>query len=147
MTDVRPDLVVISCGGKKRPHPAPAGHLYTGGYFTSCRDAARSLRPVHGWLILSALHGFLRPATVIEPYDQRMGQPDSVTPARLLEQATAAHLLDLRHVVVLAPKLYADAARTVWPDACTPLVGLAGLGYQRQLLARIQMRGHVECTP
>jgi hypothetical protein len=142
-----PDLVVIFCGGKKLPHKAPAAQLYTGGYFTACRDAARSLRPVHGWRILSALHGLLDPRTEIEPYDKRMGQPGSVTPERLVEQAHTAGLLDLDRVVVLAPRDYVTAARSVWPNACAPLLTAPGLGYQKQLLFKIQMRGRVECTP
>lgn len=146
--DDRPDLVVISCGGKKLPHRAPAAHLYTGGYFTACRDAARSLRAVHGWRILSALHGLLDPRTVIEPYDKRMGQPGSITPDQLQEQAATAGLIDLPRVIVLAPKDYVAVARAAWPDACTPLLGVPGLGYQKQLLSQIQMRGRVECpTP
>lgn len=146
MTNDHPDLVVISCGGKKRNHPAPAALLYTGGYFTSCRAAARSLRPTHGWRILSALHGLLDPHTVIAPYDKRIGQPGSITPQQFRTQVQAAGLAHLQHVIVLAPRNYVDVARTAWPNACTPLAGLPGLGYQRQRLFEIQMRGHAECT-
>lgn len=143
----RPDLAVISCGGKKLPYKAPAARLYIGGYSTACRDAARSLRAVHGWRILSALHGLLNPRTEIEPYDKRMGQPGSITPERFREQVQAANLLDLGHVVLLASKDYVDVTRGTWPDACAPLLSAPGLGYQKQLLFQIQMRGHVACTP
>lgn len=143
----RPDLVVISCGGKKANHPAPAWKLYTGPYFRECRTAARALRATHGYRILSALHGLVEPSTVLAPYEKRMGQPGSVTAEVLRRQAEDSGLHDLEHVVILAGRDYVTAARAVWPHACAPLLEAPGLGHQRSLLFKIQMRGTVECTP
>ena len=65
------------CGSRKLDRPAPAGEMYVGSYDRACARAAaaRGGRV----LIISAKHGLLDPATVIEPYDLRMGQPGSVT--------------------------------------------------------------------
>jgi hypothetical protein len=43
-------------------------------------------------VVLSALHGLVPLDQVLEPYELRMGQPGSVTPARLAEQARALGL-------------------------------------------------------
>ncbi|MEU5834495.1 DUF6884 domain-containing protein [Streptomyces diacarni] len=146
MTDERPDLVVISCGVKKRPHRAPAANLYTGSYFLQMKAAAQSLRATHGYRILSALHGLVEPATKLDPYNKRMGQPGSVTGDVVRAQAEATSLLGLAKVVILAGRDYMTVARAAWPDACTPLAEAPGMGYQKRLLFQIQMRGRVECT-
>lgn len=124
-------LVIVGCGAAKTPHPAPAGHLYTGSYHRACRRAADALT-AHGGtvLILSALHGLTLLDAVIAPYELRMGQPGSITPAQLRDQAAALGVLDHRPVTVLAGAAYAAAALTVWPHATTPL---SGLGIGRQL--------------
>lgn len=144
MTD-RPDLVVISCGRRKRAHPAPAGVLYTGNYYILARAAAIALRPVHGWWILSALYGLLHPDTVISPYNLRLGQPGSITPKRLRQQIIDAGLSDLSRVVILTSSDYVQLARAAWPHACTPLLGVGRLGHQMQRLRHIRMEGRVAC--
>jgi hypothetical protein len=129
-------VVVIPCGGAKLHRPAPAGELYTGSYHRACRRAADALTAQGGTVVvLSALYGLVPLDQVLEPYDLRMGQPGSVTPARLSEQARTLGLDDAREVVVLGGAAYTAAALTVWPHAATPLAGLGGMGYQLQALA------------
>lgn len=128
------EVVIVPCGGKKLPTAAPAGDLYVGSYHRACRRAAAARGG--RLLILSALHGLLDPATIIEPYDLRMGQPGSVTPARVREQAAALGILDAR-VTVLAGRAYADVVSAVWPDADRPLNGTRGIGQQLASLAAI----------
>ncbi|WP_327596941.1 DUF6884 domain-containing protein [Streptomyces chartreusis] len=131
-------VVVIPCGGAKQAQAAPAGELYTGGYHRACRRAADALTAQGGTtLVLSALHGLVTLDQVLEPYDLRMGQPGSVTPARLAEQARALGLDRATDVTVLGGAAYTAAALTVWPQAATPLAGLGGMGYQLQALAAI----------
>ncbi|MDH6489628.1 DUF6884 domain-containing protein [Streptomyces sp. SAI-127] len=133
-----PRVVVIPCGGAKQAQAAPAGELYTGGYHRACRRAADALTAQGGTvLVLSALHGLVPLDQVLEPYDVRMGQPGSVTPARLAEQARALGVDQAADVTVLGGAAYTAAALTVWPEAATPLAGLGGMGYQLQALAAI----------
>jgi hypothetical protein len=128
------EVVIVPCGGKKLPTAAPAGDLYIGSYHRACRRAAAARGG--RLLILSALHGLLDPATVIDPYDLRMGQPGSVTPAEVRDQAGALGILDAR-VTVLAGKAYADVVSAVWPDADRPLNGTRGMGEQLAALKDI----------
>src|SRR5688572_1984733 len=58
----RPMRVVLSCGARKGPVPAPAIELYTGNYFRAlARFARRFDSPI---FILSAKHGLIRSTTV-----------------------------------------------------------------------------------
>lgn len=60
-------LIVIGCGKQKLDHAAPAGALYTGPLFRARKAHAEASGCP--WVIASALHGLLDPASVIEPYD------------------------------------------------------------------------------
>jgi hypothetical protein len=134
-------LVIAPCGGRKLSTPAPAGELYVGGYHLACRRAAAVLTTPDRILILSALHGLLPLDRVIAPYDLRMGQPGSITPAALRRQAEQLHLVDEPRVIVLAGRAYTTAALAVWPAAATPLAGAGGLGRQLARLASIARSG------
>jgi hypothetical protein len=137
MSDPLPPLVIVPCGGRKLSAPAPAGQLYTGSYHLACRRAAAALTDPPRILILSALHGLLPLDRVIAPYDLRMGQPGSITPAALRRQAEQLRLVHEGHVILLAGSKYTAAARQVWPHASAPLAGAGGLGHQLARLARI----------
>jgi hypothetical protein len=131
-------LVIIGCGARKTSHPAPAAKLYTGSYFTACLSAARALAPDDRVFILSAKHGLL-PADgqiPIAPYDLKMNDPGSVTPAEVRYQAARRNLLG-RPVTALCSARYADVCRKIWEDVDTPLAGL-GIGDQRHVLAEIR---------
>jgi hypothetical protein len=137
-------LVIIGCGARKTSRPAPAAKLYTGRYFTACLDAARALVPDDRIFILSAKHGLL-PADgqiPIAPYDLKMNDPGSVTPAEVRYQAARRNLLG-RPVLALCSARYANVCRKVWEDVDTPLAGL-GIGQQLHVLAEIQRSGAVD---
>ncbi|MEU6562677.1 DUF6884 domain-containing protein [Nocardia nova] len=129
-------LVIVACGARKAMTPQPASALYTGSYNRMCLRAARALSDDRDIRILSARHGLLELDTVIAPYDTRLGEMDAFTPERLRQQATETGLLD-RSVAILAPKAYVALALHAWPDACTPLAGVGGIGKQRRRLAEI----------
>lgn len=131
-------LVVIPCSAVKGPAAAPARELYTGSYHRMCAAAAEALTTRGGRvLILSARHGLIEPAQVLEPYEHRMGQLGDVTPEQLRAQAERLGVADAEQVVILAGRAYAQAARAVWPHARTPLAGTRGIGHQRSRLAEI----------
>ncbi len=83
-------LLIIGCGAKKRPTPAPAGELYTGSLFRAASAYARASGCP--WLILSALHGVIAPETVIAPYEFTMRERRATDDATYLLDARAAIL-------------------------------------------------------
>ncbi|PZG16482.1 hypothetical protein C1I95_17390 [Micromonospora craterilacus] len=114
MTPYEGITYVIPCGGRKLARPVAARDLYIGSMFRhtlanaemSARlDTEASGRPARV-LILSALHGLVELDTVLDPYDLRMGQPGSVTAARLAEQATALGIEWGAEVYALLPRPY-----------------------------------------
>jgi hypothetical protein len=52
---------------------------------------------------------------VIGPYDLRMGQTGSITPAELRRQAEQLHMVDEPRVIVLAGAAYTTTVSHVWP--------------------------------
>ena len=133
---------VIPCGGAKVNTPAPARDLYAGQMFAHTLAAAekaaawdRSQGIPARVLILSALHGLVELDTVLAPYDVKMGDPQSVTPAVLAAQATALGLGWGSEVYAFLPAAYFTALDTalrtldVYP---APVYEAApGIGYQR----------------
>ncbi|MFJ2205972.1 DUF6884 domain-containing protein [Streptomyces microflavus] len=131
-------LVVIPCASRKLTVPAPAGDLYQGSYHRACRQTADALTATSGTtVILSGLHGFLPLDRITAPYEMRMGDPGSVTPEQLRDQAQELGLADAPTVVVLAGSQYVTAARQVWPHASAPLTG-RGIGRQLQRLVELR---------
>lgn len=126
-----PTLVIVPCGKAKRDQRSPAHRLYTGGYFTANLDYARTLTdPPHIW-ILSGLHGLLGYHTLVEPYEQLMDAPGSITLDQIATQATRYSLSPWSgRVVGLGGQRYAHKTRAIWPHAETPLLGLSSMGAQ-----------------
>lgn len=65
-------VIVLGCGKSKLLRPAPARELYTGSLFRAGRRYAEALGVP--WVILSALHGIVRPEQLLEPYDVQRGR-------------------------------------------------------------------------
>ena len=130
-------LVIVPCGTRKAPCPRPAGELYTGGYHRLALRAAHALTDAESIRILSAKFGLLALDRVIAPYDLRLGQPESITAARLGVQADRQGLRDHPDVVILAGRDYTRLAQQIWPHARTPLAGTRGIGEQQHRLARL----------
>ncbi|WP_234044176.1 DUF6884 domain-containing protein (plasmid) [Burkholderia cenocepacia] len=68
-------LIVMACSATKLLSPTPAIDLYRGVMYGTYRANVQH-QAAPAVMILSALHGFIEPGLVIEPYDQCM------TPAR-----------------------------------------------------------------
>ena len=136
-------LVLVTCGGRKHSTPHPAGQLYTGTFHRLCVRAAHTLTDPASIRILSARHGLLDLATIVDPYDTRLTDHEAITAAQLREQAYRTGLLDHAPVVVLAATAYVGLARIVWPHAAAPLLGARGIGEQQQRLAQM-IRDHQE---
>jgi hypothetical protein len=129
-------LVIVSCGKAKRFTASTAQTLYTGPFVQAGLRWARSVVPVEAIFILSALYGLVHAQEEIEPYERRLGDPGSVTPAVLKQQVLARDLFD-RTVYVCAGVDYVRLCRTVWPDAIAPFGverGHRGQGHMMQAM-------------
>lgn len=132
-----PPLVVVPCGMVKLSVPAPAGELYVGAQHVLARRAADVVARATGGqvVILSAKHGLLDLAAVIEPYDLTVSDPRAVTAEVVSRQLLSR---DARRVVALTPRGYSDllrgSSRIRLDDR---LAGTRGLLQQRSVLARI----------
>lgn len=146
----RPETItyVIPCSARKAAAPAAARDLYTGAMFRHSLAAAEALAR---WdreqgndtriLVMSARHGLVTLDTELAPYDCKMGEPGSVTPARLAGQAWQ---LGIRHdgdrptqVYALCPAAYYDVLSgalrrlDVYPQDVYEAT--AGIGEQRHV--------------
>lgn len=132
-------VLVVPCSRKKAPgvQRAAARELYTGTYHRACLSAAEAMaEPGDAVLILSALHGLIKPDTVIETYDVKAGDPDTVEAETLVCQALSLGV-DKCSAVVLAGVAYVDLARHVWEAPELPFAGTAGIGEQLSRCAGI----------
>ncbi|MGW3563600.1 DUF3560 domain-containing protein [Streptomyces sp. NPDC000941] len=132
-------VLVVPCSGKKAPgvQRAAARELYTGTYHRACLSAAEAMaEPGDAVLILSALYGLITPDTVIDTYDVKAGDPDTVTAETLVCQALSMGV-DKCSAVVLAGAAYVDLARHVWEAPELPFAGTAGIGEQLSRCAGI----------
>lgn len=63
-------VAIVGCGASKLDRPAPARELYTGSLFRA--GIAHAEASADRTFIASALHGLIRPDTVIAPYNERL---------------------------------------------------------------------------
>jgi hypothetical protein len=133
-------IALAGCGGQKAAAACRADRMYTGQYSRACWEAAVAVASCRAYFI-SARYGLVPRYQVIEPYDLKMGGPDSVDAVYVARQAVKLGVRDAA-VIVLAGQAYADLAREVWDDVRTPLAGL-GIGRQLHELAVITALGAV----
>ena len=142
-------IVIIPCGGAKLETAAPAADLYTGSMFRDALKTARAMTSDDNIRILSAKHGLVKLDAILEPYDVKMGDTNSVSMDTLRKDITKLHELfshfDYR-IHTLLPKAYYEAlwaavhtgkrraAFHVWNH----FDGCAGIGYQKQRLAQLR---------
>ena len=108
-------LIIIPCGHAKREGFHRVDDLYVGTYHRAAKSAALRLTTPERARVLSARYGFMRLCDCVNSYEMTMGSQGSVTTATLAAQAAG---LD-GPVIVLAGRVYATAALTVFPQADT----------------------------
>ncbi|MER0476954.1 DUF6884 domain-containing protein [Streptomyces sp. Edi2] len=125
----RPQLIVVPCASRKSDQAvAAAEQMYIGSYHLAARKAALAvIGSREQLLVLSAKFGLLRLSDHILAYDLTSGQPGTVGPQALREQAHHLAVTGCR-VTVLAGLRYAALARHVWTDLHHPLAGARGIG-------------------
>jgi hypothetical protein len=124
--------------------PVPVADLYVGPFHRLCRRAAHAIAGSAGSagsagtvLVLSVAHGFVTLDQPLAPYELCMGEPGSVRPDQLRDQAGRLGLHHVAELVALGGRAYVDAVAAVRPDVLRPLDGCRGIGQQRARLSRI----------
>lgn len=137
-------LIVVPCAAAKLDHKAPARDLYTSANFrhtlrgaeAEAAATARDLGTPARVVILSALHGIVELDTALDPYDVRMGDAASVTPATIRDQLERT---GARTVVAMLPADYRDALRAATDEMEVDMMdayeGTRGIGDQRAVAA------------
>lgn len=110
------DLVLVGCAKRKRATAAPARDLYTSPLFRKSRAYAESAGVQ--WFVLSAKHGLVSPATVLEPYDLTLATTSREYRREwarrvLSELEEACDSLDGKSIEVHAGAAYATSLRPV----------------------------------
>ena len=125
---------LVACASTKHSAPAPARELYTSQLFR--KASAYAELTCHRWFILSAKHGLLKPAQVVEPYDTRLATSAQANEwANEVRGQLAAELADTPRAVLvtLAGARYQTVLRPCqWPFQI-PMQGL-GIGQQLRWL-------------
>lgn len=128
---------LVACVGQKLPHAARAGHLYQSDWFRKARTYA--MMQGGRWFILSALHGLVSPARVIEPYNvtlSDMGAAERRAWGERVNAQLADQIGPRTPVVILAGRLYRDPlAGWAGSRSIVPMEGM-GIGQQKAWLAR-----------
>lgn len=131
-------LHLVACAAGKLDRAAPAADLYQSDWFTKARAYVESIGAP--WRILSAKHGLVDPAQLLEPYDFTLAELSPIGRLAWGEQVA----LDLHHlaplgasITFLAGRMYRDAVLASpcfggW-KASVPMEGL-GIGEQKAWL-------------
>lgn len=136
--------VVIACCRAKLDRPAAARDLYTGSTFRSALAAAESghFGPDARVLVMSAKHGLVDPAAVLDPYDVTIDDPAAITAEAIVGQAAVTFDITPDAAVhTLLPRAYRDRLRVGvpwvvrWHDE---YAGCRGIGDQRARLRAIR---------
>jgi cytoplasmic iron level regulating protein YaaA (DUF328/UPF0246 family) len=134
---------VIPCGATKLPHAAKARELYIGSMFKDALRTADQLgAPV---FILSALHGLLPDSQVVEPYNVKMGQKNSIVNELqpLREQLTQLIQQGVTELDCFLPKQYFSALDTASAGLAITLknhfAGTKGIGFQKAVLKQFRI--------
>lgn len=126
-------IIIIPCGAKKLNGSHKAINLYVGPYFKMCKRYALRHFPMDRIFILSGKYGLVPSQQVIQTYNKKITDKDSIKRNEIKEQARVFDLLDEK-VIALGGKAYTDICKYIWPDAITPLGGVGGIGHQMKWL-------------
>jgi hypothetical protein len=142
----RPALVLVSCVKGKHRLPLPAADLYESDWFRKARAYAE--HQGGRWMILSAEHGLLDPAQVVQPYERSlydMGAPEREAWAGRVVGQLLAVLKRGERVEILAGKPYRQhlvpALLAAGREVTVPMAGME-IGQQKAWLLRA-VRGRV----
>jgi len=144
-------LVIIPCGGAKLETPANARDLYIGSMYRDQLATALTMTTPENIRILSAKHGLIALDTIVEPYDVKMGDADTIPnhivalQANEMKKTFSPSTYELH---LLLPKKYAAHLKTALMRlgnnshyvTVDHFDGCAGIGYQKQVLKKIRTK-------
>lgn len=133
--------VITTCGGKKLPHPGPCEQMYRGPFAQKQMRVARVLAGAEH-LILSNKYGYMRPGTMIAPYDSHWGYPDTMPDKDLSIQIDRLGFKSGDQVIHTGARVYADQSVRLMPPGVRVywLPGMlpdSRIGYQSRLYSQI----------
>lgn len=133
--------VITTCGGRKLPHPAPCERMYRGSFAQTQMRAARSIAGAEH-LILSNKYGYMRPGTMIEPYDSHWGYPDTMSDEELSAQIARHGFKPGDQVIHTGARVYAEQSERLMPPGVLiywlpGMLAHKGMGYQNRLYSQI----------
>lgn len=123
---------LVGCASQKLKRPAPARELYVSQLFRKAAAYAEATCDV--WYILSAKHGLVRPDTVLEPYNLKVGTAECKTWdwVETHRPAMMAELAQYERVTLVA--LLGEQYRTIFrPGPWAFSIPMEGLGIGEQL--------------
>lgn len=139
-------LLLMACSATKLQRPAPAISLYQGVMWATYRKHCKNAASPHV-VILSALHGFVSPGTVLEPYEQRMTSAKADKMVENLSQFMSGvawprgicHVFlsgGLEYRRVMRAAVASLVATQVLPASASVDAVSGGIGYQRSQLGQ-----------
>ncbi len=150
---MREEACIVACSKRKiwdyssSLGKVPAREAYRG---TLTRLAMRYAEIFYrgNWYILSAKYGFIKPDTLIEPYDETFKRA-VLTKSRiesLRKQAEELGLLNYKSILVLGGKSYVEVCRRVFFDKVVraPLLGLGYFRAVKLLKEAVERRTRLE---
>ena len=128
-------IALVSCVKSKRAVPAPARDLYESPLFRGLRGYAE--KHADTWFILSAQHGLVDPARILEPYERtlnRLGKAERLRWAARVQRQLLEVLPPGTEIVVLAGVRYRENLVPFLRDRGFSLtIPLEGLSFGKQL--------------
>lgn len=117
-------------------HSAPARELYTGSMFKDALNTADHIgNPV---MILSAKYGMLKDSEIVEPYNVKMGDAETVAAETLSAQLNQLVNQGVSELSCFLPKAYFQALKVAAQNTPLKLVnhyeGTKGIGFQKAVL-------------
>jgi len=126
---------LISCASRKRADATEARNLYSSPLFMKAREYVESRCDT--WYILSAKHGLVSPAQVIDPYEETLNTKSRAELDKWAQKVWAdlsRRLKSVDHVIILAGKRYREFLVPLATNhGCAVKVPMEGLSIGRQL--------------
>ena len=133
---------IIPCGGAKADTATAARDLYTGNHFSEALATALANVPAEQVFILSAKYGLLALDTVVAPYDVKMGDVESISPAEVAVQAIRFGFDFETRVQAFLPQRYlavlTEACEWIGCEVWDTYEADAGIGYQKGTLKSVR---------
>ena len=118
------DLIIISCGAKKRTYQCKAEDMYIGPLFKASLEWAKK-QPIP-YFIVSTKYGLLKPTDIIKPYEMTLKEMNK-SEIIIWAKNIAKELPKNKKIICVTSKIYSLFSNYYNGIVLNPLVGL-GIG-------------------